>query len=146
MYRFLSRVCFLASFSSVLLTACAMTGLAQDLAQQPPAPLPITDTIPPDDPIMKAIRERAVIAPAKPSSFSETHPKISRKSSDRWRIVERLLRQARIMARDAESLEQLGDAESAEALTQLATSLRQRVVRMLQVAEKPLEEKDTTIP
>lgn len=134
------------AFMYGILGIVANLALAQDPNQQPPTPPSILDTIPPDDPIMRAIRERAGIVPANSSLVAETRPAASRKTPNRWRIAERLLRQARFMERDADSLEQLGDVEIAKSLRQLASSARLQVVRMLQVAEKPMEENRTNLP
>lgn len=131
---------------SLLVTACFMVWLVysgEGNAQDPPL----------DDPIMRAILERAVLTPNKTPNTSETLSKPSGKVADRWRIAERLLRQARILERDAESLQQLGDTDAADALRQLAATTREQVVRILPQTAKPLEEKrelklplKTTIP
>lgn len=146
MHCVVSRIRCWFLVGGILGIVCANLAVTQDPKQQPPASPSTVDNVPPDDSIMRAIRERAVIVPANPSLVSENRPAASRKTHDRWRIGERLLRQARIMERDAESLEQLGDVEIAESLRQLAASIRQQVVRMLQVADKPKEEGRANIP
>jgi hypothetical protein len=155
----LSRTWRLVSVCSVIVSISSMQGPAQD----PPtgtlneakdsASIPKTlADVPSDDPIMKAIRERAALDPAKglnALNASEASSLADRKSadrksarlssSDRWRIAERLLRQARIMERDADSLEQLGDTDAADAIRQLVATTREQVVRILQSAPRPLE-------
>lgn len=134
----------------LLLILASQCTIAQDPPAQAPAPLlgqplpPETtpSAIPSDDPIMQALRERAVIAPEKSLFPSQPHSKPSRRN-DRWRIAERMLRHARIMERDADTLEQLGDVAIAESLRQLATATRHQVVRLLQASEIPVESKNT---
>jgi len=166
----LSRTCRLFVVCIVIVSISSMQGTAQDpptgtlnkAKESAPIPKTLAD-VPSDDPIMKAIRERAALAPAKglnASNASEASSPSDRKSadrksadrksadrksagpssSDRWRIAERLLRQARIMERDAESLEQLGDTDAADAIRQLVATTREQVVRILQSAPRPLEE------
>ena len=150
----MSRICRLFVVCSAIVSIGSWQGTAQD----PPVdtlneakesvPVPNTlHTLPDvssDDPIMKAIRERAALVPAngpKPSNPSDTPSPAGRRSASRWHIAERLLRQARILERDADSLEQLGDTDAADALRRLATTTREQVIRILQTAAKPLDEK-----
>jgi hypothetical protein len=136
-----SRTCRLVLVCGAIVSIHAWQGIAQD-----PLPVPETQSeVSSDDPIMKAIQERAaLVVPAKGSSAwnpSKTPSPTRRKPADRWRIAERLLRQARIIERDADSLEQLDDGDAAEALRQLAVNIREQVVRILQTGAKPPEEK-----
>jgi len=156
----LSRTWRLVFLCSAIVSICSMQGTAQDLPtetlteakESAPVPKALPD-VPSDDPIMKAIQERAALVPAKgqkPSNTSDASSPTGRKSADRksagpsssgrWRIAERLLRQARIMERDADSLEQLGDTDAADAIRQLVATTREQVVRLLQSAPRPLEE------
>lgn len=127
-------------YCAVLLTCCSF-GNAQDPPVRDLRESQDSAAAPPDDPIMRAIQERAVLTPEKIPNASETRSKPPRKADDRWRIAERLLRQARIMERDAESLQQLGDADAANALRQLAATTREQVIRILQPAAQLLQEK-----
>jgi hypothetical protein len=148
------RIFSLVTVGSTVLLACSSFVHAQDPPvrdlrdSQDAAPIPRSlSAIPDDDPIMQAIRERAGLAPKKDSHQSDTSSQTVRKSADRWRIAERLLRQARMMERDANSLEQLGDLEAASALRQIVATTREQAVRTLQAAAKPVEEKlDGNLP
>jgi hypothetical protein len=127
MHRAASRASRNITLGGALLLTCSLGTGAQD----PPSSLQS------DDPIMQALRERAVIAPIQPGRLSENPTQPSRRPTDRWRMAERLLRQARILERDAKSLEQLGDAEIADSLRQLAAKTREQVLRILQNIDKP---------
>lgn len=148
MQRTLGRACLIVALCNFILLANVSWTSAQDLPPQEskqsndslPAPLS-TSEVAPDDPIMQAIRERAAIASGKPTSPLSSRSKTSRKSADRWSVAERLLRQARIMERDADSFDQLGESEAANTLRQLAATTREKVAQMLQIAEKTVEEK-----
>jgi len=148
MHLFWSRSSRAVAVCGILLVAHALNAIAQAPPQEQPSPaLPSkSEIVSPDDPIMQALRERALIAPAPASSPSETHPQPVRKSADRWRVAERLLREARRIERDADSLEQLGHTDIAETLRQVAATTREQVVRILKVAEKPMEHRDSNRP
>lgn len=132
----------------LFLTVCSLYGIAQDppvkkhSESQDSDPIPrVLSDVSVDDPIMQAIRERAGLAPAKTPKASNISSQPIRRSADRWRIAERLLRQARMLERDANSLDQLGDVEVASALRQIAVTTRAQAVRTLQATAKPVEEK-----
>jgi hypothetical protein len=147
----MSRICRLFVVCSAIVSIGSLQGTAQDppvgTLNEAKESVPVPNTPPDvssDDPIMKAIRERAALVPAngpKPSNPSDTPSPATRRSASRWHIAERLLRQARILERDADSLEQLGDTDAADSLRQLAATTREQVIRILQTAAKPLDEK-----
>lgn len=149
MLHVLSRTWRLVFFCSAIVSIYSMQGTAQDppvgTLNEAKESVPVPNTLPDvssDDPIMKAIRERAALVPAngpKPSNPSDTPSPVGRRSASRWHIAERLLRQARIMERDADSLDQLGDTDAADAIRQLAVTAREQVIRILQSTSKRLE-------
>ncbi|MCU0706769.1 MAG: hypothetical protein MUF23_00595 [Pirellula sp.] len=119
-----------------LFILCQQAGISQEPPKLDTAPseqsLP---PIPADDPVMRAILERSLPIPLPSSESSALPPRPSGKADVRWRIAERLLRQARLMERDAESIEALGDQDTAMELRSIAQATRTQVLRLFKSLE-----------
>jgi hypothetical protein len=92
-------------------------------------------SIPADDPVMRAILERSLPIPLPSTESSALLTRPAGKADARWRIAERLLRQARHMERDAESIETLGDEDTAMELRKIAQATRNQVLRLFKNLE-----------
>lgn len=125
--------------------ALPQRALAQELQPLPPRnPAPISRNLEPapEDPLLKAIQERAALT-SKPSDLPEaerskvegstaiTPQVIRRKKLDRWHVAENLLRQARKIARHADAMEFAGNNESVAELRSIAQSLREQAARLI---------------
>lgn len=124
--------------ASFLLLVCQPLVLSQEPPKlEPPSTAPSATQIPADDPVMRAILERSLPLPIPPPSIESGSAQSVRsvKPDARWRIAERLLKQARLLERDAESIEALGDEDTAKELRKLAQGTRNQVLRLFKSLE-----------
>lgn len=119
-----------------LVLVCQPIGLSQEppkLESNPSAPS--ASQLPVDDPVMRAILERSLPLPSPSTELGAVQSTRSAKADTRWRIAERLLKQARLLERDAESIEALGDEDTAIELRKLAQGTRTQVLRLFKSLE-----------